>query len=84
LRAGKFEGLGARPQEQVAEREFGQAERPLFVDDEAAGEGEPLLAEGLVEVGGQLLGAGFLLGGQGCRRPEGLRGRGWISGEGRR
>src|SRR5207248_7111615 len=84
LSQGQLQGLGAGTQEPVAEWELGLAEGALLVGHEAAGDGEQLIAEGLAEFGGQLLGAGFLLRGQRCRRPEGLRGRGGISGEGRR
>jgi hypothetical protein len=62
-------------EEEVAELELGRAEGAFCVGDETTGDVEELVAEGLLEIGGQLLGAGFLLGGQGCRRPEGLHGR---------
>jgi hypothetical protein len=83
LSQGELEGLRDGPEQEVAELELGGAEGALLVGDQAAGDVEEFLAEGLLQVGGQLLGAGFLLGSQRCRRHEALHGRG-ISGERRR
>jgi hypothetical protein len=49
---GEFQGLGAGLEEQFAELEFSLAKGALFVGDEAAGDGQDLVSEGLVEVGG--------------------------------
>src|SRR6059058_1055776 len=76
LSQGEFEGLGAGLEEEVAELELGSAEGAPFIGHEVAGDSEEFVSEGLLEVGGQLLGAGFLVRGERCRGHGRLRGSG--------
>jgi hypothetical protein len=65
LRQGDLQGLGAGAVDEVAEVELGLSEGVLAgTADQQAGDGEDIAGEGLGDVGGELLGLGFLFSGQ--------------------